>query len=305
MKANLFCLIFLIFCNEIHRLIALECYSCLSIKSNTTGCHDKFYYNETLISTTDLRNSDAICTKMIGKLADGTKFTFRNASSIGCPKDLENFIITISSMSFFQRLFGNSNKEDPNKITTHGAIQKLSDVEETLNKKQQYLESQIEIEKANALLNSKQGNKRAALMAMKQKKKHEKALIQIDGTLTTLEIQRETLQNASSTMEILRAMKQGANALEKANQHLNPDDIEKLKDKIAEELYIAEGIATAISTPPSGTSDLYNDADLERELNELAEQDTTDTYSLPNVPITNEVPSKSESVRKPEPLVSS
>ncbi|CAF0925121.1 unnamed protein product [Rotaria sp. Silwood1] len=93
MKANLFCLIFLIFCNEIHRLIALECYSCLSIKSNTTGCHDKFYYNETLISTTDLRNSDAICTKMIGKLADGTKFTFRNASSIGCPKDLENFII--------------------------------------------------------------------------------------------------------------------------------------------------------------------------------------------------------------------
>ncbi|CAF3935273.1 unnamed protein product, partial [Rotaria sp. Silwood1] len=83
---------------------------------------------------------------------------------------------------------------------------------------------------------------------------------------------------------ILQAMKQGANALEKANQHLNPDDIEKLKDKIAEELYIAEGIATAISTPPSGTSDLYNDADLERELNELAEQDTTDTYSLPNIP---------------------
>ncbi|CAF1155228.1 unnamed protein product [Rotaria sordida] len=335
MKANLFCLIYLIFCNETHRVSALECYFCLSTNVGTTGCQDKFNNNGTSISRVGSRDSDAICTKMIGKLSNGHKFTVRNVSSTGCPQDLESSVVVgndttvrisdleiyccnkklcnqainryhiqsnililsvfiINSiqtipMSVFQRLFGRSNKEDANQISSNEAIQRLSNVEEILSKKQEHFESQIEVEKGNALLYSRQGNKRAALMALKRKKKYEKALIQIDGTLTTLEIQRETLQNASSNMEILHAMRQAAGALKKANQNLDVDDVHILKEELIEQQQIADEIANVLSTQPSGISDLYNDDDLERELNELAKEDTPEITSLPDVPTTNKI----------------
>ncbi|CAF1174908.1 unnamed protein product [Rotaria magnacalcarata] len=93
MKTNIFCLIFLIFLNENYRVNALECYYCLSTAANATGCHDKFNVNGTLISTHTFLNTDAICTKMVGKLSDGNRFTLRNVSPSGCPQRLESSAI--------------------------------------------------------------------------------------------------------------------------------------------------------------------------------------------------------------------
>jgi len=138
-------------------------------------------------------------------------------------------------MSIFQRLFGNSKQHDINNISSDEAIKRLSSVEEILNKKQEHLENEIEGEKANALRYSKQGNKRGALNALKRKKKHENTLRQIDGTLTTLELQRESLQNASSNMEVLRVMRQAAGALKKSNQNLDVDDVHDLMDDLSEQ----------------------------------------------------------------------
>jgi charged multivesicular body protein 4 len=138
-------------------------------------------------------------------------------------------------MSIFQRLFGNSKQQDNNNISSDEAIKRLSSVEEILNKKQEHLENEIEGEKANALRYSKQGNKRGALNALKRKKKHENTLRQIDGTLTTLELQRESLQNASSNMEVLRVMRQAAGALKKSNQNLDVDDVHDLMDDLSEQ----------------------------------------------------------------------
>jgi charged multivesicular body protein 4 len=141
-------------------------------------------------------------------------------------------------MSVFQRLFGGSKKQDGNNITPAEAIQRLSSVEEMLNKKQEHLESQIELEKTNALRCSKQGNKRGALIALKRKKKHEKILLQLDGTLTTLEAQRESLQNASSNMEVLRVMRQAAGALKKSNQDIDADHLHELMDDLDEQHHL-------------------------------------------------------------------
>ncbi len=138
-------------------------------------------------------------------------------------------------MSVLQRLFGGSKKEDPNNVSPAEAIQRLSNVEELLNKKQEHLEEQIENEKRIAIQHSKQGNKRGALMALKKKKKYEKSLLQLDGTLTTLEAQRESLQNASSNMEVLRVMRQAAGALKKSNQNLDADNVHDLMDDLAEQ----------------------------------------------------------------------
>jgi charged multivesicular body protein 4 len=53
-------------------------------------------------------------------------------------------------------------------------------------------EKKIEQEVGVARKNAKT-NKRAALQALKRKKRYEKQLQQIDGTLSTIEMQREAL----------------------------------------------------------------------------------------------------------------
>jgi uncharacterized metal-binding protein len=136
----------------------------------------------------------------------------------------------------FQRIFDfGSKKDDTKNVSSSDAIKRLSDVEEMLNKKQQHLESQIDEEKTTAIRCSKQGNKRGALMALKRKKKYEKTLLQLDGTLTTLETQREYLQNASTNMDVLSVMRQAASALKKTNQNLDADQVHDLMDDLSEQ----------------------------------------------------------------------
>ena len=60
----------------------------------------------------------------------------------------------------------------------------------------------------------------AALMALKRKKRLEKQLQQIDGTLSTIEFQREALENAQTNTEVLKNMGYAAKALKAAHQHL-------------------------------------------------------------------------------------
>ncbi|CAF0738710.1 unnamed protein product [Adineta steineri] len=191
-----------------------------------------------------------------------------------------------------------------NPITTDEISTQSQIKQNLLNKKQVHIEKQIEKEKANALKYSKQGNKRAAILALKKKKKHENTLRQIDGTLTTLEIQRESLQNASSNMEVFHVMRNAAAALKKTHDNLDVDQVHDLMDDLSEQNHIGEEIANAISSPALGGSDLYNDADLERELDELANLDLaeemTNIGALPEVPTTNKMKEKIDPIRQLE-----
>jgi charged multivesicular body protein 4A/B len=127
-------------------------------------------------------------------------------------------------MSFMQRFLGFGSKKNgqPANLSSAEAIKNLCDVEEMLGKRQVLLESQIDEEKQKAVALSKQGNKRAAIGAMKRMKRYEKTLAQIDGTLTTLEMQRESLHDAASNVEVFRVMRTATNALKKSNAHLDP-----------------------------------------------------------------------------------
>lgn len=60
----------------------------------------------------------------------------------------------------------------------------------------------------------------AALMALRRKKRLEKQLQQIDGTLSTIEFQREALENAQTNTEVLKNMSYAAKALKAAHSHL-------------------------------------------------------------------------------------
>lgn len=61
---------------------------------------------------------------------------------------------------------------------------------------------------------------KAALQALKRKKRYEKQLAQIDGTLSTIEYQREALENANTNTEVLKNMGFAAKAMKNAHQNM-------------------------------------------------------------------------------------
>ena len=125
-----------------------------------------------------------------------------------------------------------------------------------------------------------------ALQALKRKKRYEAQLTQIDGTLTSLEYQRESLENATTNAEVLKTMKTAADAFKQANQNMKIEDVEELKDDIAEQQNLADEISKVISSPMG--NDIFDDEDLLNELEEL-EQETLEE-ELTKVPTTNPLP---------------
>ena len=112
----------------------------------------------------------------------------------------------------------------------------------------------------------------AALQHLKRKKRLEKQLQNIDGTLSTIEFQREALENAQTNTEVFKNMKTAAQALKSAQQGLNVDDVHDIMDDLQEQNEIAEEIQNAISQPIGFGMDLDEDELLD-ELEELEQED--------------------------------
>lgn len=99
------------------------------------------------------------------------------------------------------------------------AVQKLKETEKILIKKQEFLELKIQ-EKLQTAKKHGTKNKRAALQALWRKKRLEQQLAQTDRTLSTLEFQREAIENAATSAEVLRTMVLAAQGMKKAYQNI-------------------------------------------------------------------------------------
>ncbi|KAK3739809.1 hypothetical protein QZH41_000708 [Actinostola sp. cb2023] len=186
----------------------------------------------------------------------------------------------------FRRSKSKKNKENV-PVDTRTAIAKLRETERMLEKKQEYLEMKVERETAIAKKNVKT-NKRIALQALKRKKRLEKQLSQVDGTLSTIEFQRDALESSSTNNEVIRNMAFAAKALKQVHQVLDVDDVHDTMDEIHEQSQISEEISQAITSVGSHDVD---DFELEQELQELAQEELSllrvnkpDMRRLPNVP---------------------
>merc|ERR1711963_965925 len=182
-----------------------------------------------------------------------------------------------ANMSMFAKLFGKGGKDEP--ITTGESIQKLRENEEMLMKKQDFLEKKVDAETATARKNAKT-NKRVALAALKRKKRYEKQLQQIDGTLTTIEQQREALEGANTNTAVLQTMGEAAKALKRAHADMDVDKVHDMMDDIAEQQDVAKEISEAISNPVAFGQE-FDDDELEAELDELeAEEELEEQAEL-------------------------
>ncbi|KAM9361991.1 charged multivesicular body protein 4b [Symphorus nematophorus] len=193
-------------------------------------------------------------------------------------------------MSVFGKLFGSGGKGGK-APTPQEAIQRLRETEEMLTKKQDFLEKKIDQELLTAKKNGTK-NKRAALQALKRKKRYEKQLAQIDGTLSTIEFQREALENANTNTEVLKTMGFAAKAM-KAAHDMDIDKVDDLMAEITEQQEVAQEISDVISRP-IGFGDEFDEDELMAELEDL-EQEQLDkdlleiegTQDLPSVPSTS------------------
>ncbi|KAM4606193.1 charged multivesicular body protein 4c [Polymixia lowei] len=178
------------------------------------------------------------------------------------------------------------------------AIHKLRETEEMLTKKQEYLEKKIEQEIMVAKKNGTK-NKRAALQALKRKKRFEQQLTQIDGTLSTIEFQREALENANTNTEVLKNMGFAAKAIKGVHQNMDLDKIDSLMQDITEQQEVAQEICDAISRP---FGDTFDEDELLAELAELEQEELEESMKnmgrLPSVP-SSKLPSSRPSHRTP------
>ena len=87
------------------------------------------------------------------------------------------------------------------------------------------------------LLKGKRGEKpkdlsRQLFLQLNNLCRYDKQLQQIDGTLSTIEMQREALEGANTNTAVLTTMNDAAKALKKANADLDVDKVESHDDKI-------------------------------------------------------------------------
>ncbi|KAF3690306.1 Charged multivesicular body protein 4b Chromatin-modifying protein 4b [Channa argus] len=194
-------------------------------------------------------------------------------------------------MSIFAKLFGSGGKGGK-APTPQEAIQRLRETEEMLAKKQEFLEKKIEQELITAKKNGTK-NKRAALQALKRKKRYEKQLGQIDGTLSTIEFQREALENANTNTEVLKNMSHAAKAMKAAHEDMDIDKVDDLMAEITDQQELAQEISDVISRPV-GFGEEYDEDELLAELEELEQEELDKNLleiegdvPLPSVPSTS------------------
>ncbi|XP_014404844.1 PREDICTED: charged multivesicular body protein 4c, partial [Myotis brandtii] len=129
----------------------------------------------------------------------------------------------------------------------------------------------------------------AALQALKRKKRLEKQLSQIDGTLSTVEFQREALENAHTNTEVLRSMGLAAKAMRAAHENMDLNKIDDLMQEITEQQDVAQEISEAFSQH-TGFGEDFDEDELMAELEELEQEELNKKMTnirLPNVPSTS------------------
>lgn len=123
-------------------------------------------------------------------------------------------------------------------------------------------------------------------------------MTQTDGTLSTLEFQREAIENATTNTEVLRTMELAAQGMKKAYQDMDTDKVEELMADITEQQDVAQQISDAISRPLGFGDDIDEDELLEeleeleqeelaRELLSVGDKEEEPPVQLPSVPSTH------------------
>lgn len=131
--------------------------------------------------------------------------------------------------------------------SAQGAITKVRDMIETIEKREQHIGRKIDTEVQNAKKFSAAGKKREALQCIKRKKMYEKQLDQISNTKMTLENQQMTLESMNLNREAFNAQKLAAQSMQAQTKAMGGvDAVDEAMDAVEDGLQDAEEIAEAL-----------------------------------------------------------
>jgi len=196
----------------------------------------------------------------------------------------------------FKKLFGSGSGKDsgssggassggPSKgaADTMGAITKLDETLEMLTKRSGLLEKKVaeQMEKAKAM--TKAGNKRAALMALKNKKLYETQLEQVETNMLRVNEQKIMLENQRTTIETVSALKTSADTSKATMKEMKIEKVDQIFDDINEQNDQMREIQEALGQSVGPAADMDED-ELLAELEEMEAEQLDSELMEPAVP---------------------
>ena len=167
------------------------------------------------------------------------------------------------------------------------AILSLKKTRDDLIKYQRKIEGNLEKDKELAKKLLKEGKKDRAKLLLRKKKYHESLLTRTDGQLNNLETLVHDLEFSQVEKQVLDGLKNGNEALKKANEMFSIEEIEQIMDDTAEAAEKQREIEAILS----GQLTEDEEDDVLKELDELigdvpmkSEESHEEIPELPSVP---------------------
>lgn len=164
-------------------------------------------------------------------------------------------------------------------ISPMNVIQNMKLTLEMIEKKENFLESNIEKFK-NEARNILHTNKPKAITLLKKAKMNEKQLLSLYGQKENLELQIFSIEQGVTNKNIISSMREGKNIIEQLSKNMDPDNIGELMDEITETFQTSKEVTDAISRP---IGELYDEDDLLKELEDESNVDSDLEKSLGNI----------------------
>ena len=158
-------------------------------------------------------------------------------------------------------------------------IQNMKLTLEMIEKKEKFLESNIEKFK-NEARNILHTNKPKAITLLKKAKMNEKQLLSLYGQKENLELQIFSIEQGVTNKNIISSMIEGKNIIEQLSKNMDIDNIGELMDEITETFQTSKEVTDAISRP---IGELYDEDDLLKELEDESNVDSDLEKSLQNI----------------------
>ena len=164
-------------------------------------------------------------------------------------------------------------------ISPVNVIQNMKLTLEMIEKKEKFLESNIEKFK-NEARNILHTNKPKAITLIKKAKMNEKQLLSLYGQKENLELQIFSIEQGVTNKNIISSMIEGKNIIEQLSKNMDLDNIGELMDEITETFQTSKEVTDAISRP---IGELYDEDDLLKELEDESTFDSDLEKSLGNI----------------------
>lgn len=172
-------------------------------------------------------------------------------------------------------LFG---KKKEKTIDVNGAIAELNQCITMLQKREQFLDSQIEKLKREAKTFVQKKQKTKALHSIKRYKQLEKQINTIITQKLNMETQVGVLAQCISNKNVISAMKKGVSAMNDINVGVDEvsDIMDDLEDKICDLDEVSDMLGRSVVS--------YDEDELEREIKELMKEDEEETVNRVVIP---------------------